>query len=141
MAEIRKKNIQDIYRYMMYKHYTKTDSQRSQLCNRCFSQDTLHSLPIFTVSSRGASLVSSQCIARYRRARAVYFIWESDAFNSLKPREAYIGEVNYAFLGSDNDLSPVRNRATVWSNAELLSIPNRSHFDTGGYTVVLCWRK
>ena len=99
------------YRYLMYKYYT-TDSPNSQLRNHGLSQDTLHSSPIFTATSRGVSLVRSQCTVPYRRARAVHFnldslYWESEVFNSLKPSEAYIGEVSYAFLGSDNELSPV----------------------------------
>ena len=37
--------------------------------------------------------------------------------------------MNYAFLGSDNDLSPVRNRVTVWTIVELLSIPFGLYFN------------
>ena len=37
--------------------------------------------------------------------------------------------MNYAFLGSDNDWSPVRNRVIVWTNAELLSIPRGLYFN------------
>ena len=96
----------------MYEYYA-TDSQKWRLRNIGFSQDMLHSSPIFTATSRGASIVRLQCIVPYHRASAVSL--ESDVFNSLKPREAYMFEVDYAFLGSDNDLSPVRNRATVWT--------------------------
>ena len=97
----------------MYEYYT-TDSQKSRLRNLGFSQYTLHSSPFFTATSRGLPPVRSQCIVPYRRACAMYFIlaalyWESDVCNSLKPSEAYIYiyiyTVNYAFLGSDNDLS------------------------------------
>ena len=41
----------------------------------------------------------------------------------------YICEMNYAFLGSDNYLSPVRNRVTVWTIVELLSIPFGLYFN------------
>ena len=94
--------------------------------------------------------------AVYSIMAALY--WESDVFDSLKPSEAYmyiniyvyihithiythiytyihthtciyICEMNYAFLGSDNDLSPVRNRVTVWTIVELLSIPFGLYFN------------
>ena len=100
----------------MYEYCT-TDSQKPRLYNLGFSQDMLHSLPIFMTMSHGASLILAM------------LYWESDIFDSLKPNEAYIYEVNYAFLGSDNDLSFVRNQATVWTNAELLSIPYRSYIN------------
>ena len=57
----------------MYEYYT-ADSHKLRLCNLGFSQDTLHSSPILTGTSRGASLMRWKCIAPSRRARAVYSI-------------------------------------------------------------------
>ena len=62
--------------------------------------------------SLGTSLVRSQCIGLCRRVKHVC-----------------VCGLNYAFLGSDNDSSPVRNRVTVWTYAELLSIHYGAYFN------------
>ena len=43
-------------------------------------------------------------------------------FNSLKPSDAYICICNLTIIGSNNDLSPGRHQAIIWTNAVILLI-------------------
>ena len=54
---------------------------------------------------------------------------ESPMYLTHWSRVKHMRGMNYAFLGSDNDLSPVRSPVTAWTKAELLSIPYRSYLN------------